>query len=76
MAEERWEAFGFRFGPFEMSVSSLGHFIKHTWTETSHILRIHLDPAVTKEEIKARLIGPGLLQIEWPRPKGEDIPVA
>ena len=75
MADEHWEAFGFRFGPFEMSVGGLGQFITQTRTETSHLLRIRMDPAVKKEEIKARLIRPGLLEIEWPRPKGEEIPV-
>jgi hypothetical protein len=75
MAEEGWEEFGFRFGPFEVGFSGLGQFIKHTRTETSHILRIRIDPAVKKEEIKARLVRPGLLEIEWPRSKGEDIPV-
>jgi hypothetical protein len=75
MAEEWWEAFGFRFGPFEFGVSGLGQFMKHTRTETSHIIRIRIVPAVKKEEIKARLVRPGLLEIEWPRSKGEEIPV-
>jgi hypothetical protein len=75
MAEEWWEEFGFRFGPFEFGVSGLGQFMKHTRTETSHIMRIRIDPAVNKEEIKARLLRPGLLEIEWPRAKGEEIPV-
>jgi hypothetical protein len=75
MTEEGWEEFGFRFGPFEIGMSGLGQFIKHTRTETSHILRIRIDPAVKKEEIKARLVRPGLLEIEWSRRKGEDIPV-
>jgi len=75
MVEERWEEFGFRFGPFEIGMSGLGQFIKQTWTETSHIFRIRIDPAVKKEEIKARLVRPGLLEIEWPRSKGEEIPV-
>jgi hypothetical protein len=61
---EGWEEFGFRFGPFEIGMSGLGQFIKHTRTETSHILRIRIDPAVKKEEIKARLVRPGLLEIE------------
>jgi hypothetical protein len=72
---EGWEEFGFRFGPFEIGMSGLGQFIKHTRTETSHILRIRIDPAVKKEEIKAHLVRPGLLEIEWSRHKGEDIPV-
>ena len=75
MTEEGWEEFGFRFGPFEIGMSGLGQFIKHTRTETSHILRIRIDPSVKKEEIKARLVRPGLLEIEWSRRKGEDIPV-
>jgi hypothetical protein len=75
MAEETWEEFGFRFGPFEIGVSGLGQFIKHTRTETSHILRIRIDAAVKKEEIKARLVRPGLLEIEWLRSKGAEIPV-
>ncbi|MBI3329852.1 MAG: hypothetical protein HYZ81_24485 [Nitrospinae bacterium] len=32
-----------------------------------------LEPALLPEEIKARLIRPGLLEIEWPRSKGEEI---
>jgi hypothetical protein len=75
MAEETWEGFGFRFGPFEVGFSGLGQFIKRTRTETSHILQIRIDPAVKKEEIKARLVRPGLLEIEWPRREGEEIRV-
>jgi hypothetical protein len=76
MAEETWEDFGFRCGPFGFSFRSLGHFTQQTRTETSHIIRIRIDPVVKKEEIKARLVRPGLLEIEWPRAKGEEIPVA
>jgi hypothetical protein len=75
MADERWEEFDFRLDPLEMSVSGLGQVIKHTRTETSHILRIRIDPAVKKEGIKARLVRPGLLEIEWPLPTREEIPV-
>lgn len=39
-------------------------------TETSNTLRIRIDPEIKKEEIKARLVRPGLLEIEWPRAKG------
>jgi hypothetical protein len=46
-----------------------------TQTETSHLLRIRIDPTVQKETIKVRLVSPGLLEIEWPRVKGEEIPV-
>ena len=75
MAEGTWEACEFRCGPFGFGFSSLGRWTQHTRTETSHIVRIRLDPAVHKEEIKARLVRPGLLEIEWPRAKGEEIPV-
>jgi hypothetical protein len=75
MAEETWEEFGFRFGPFAFGFSGLGQFTKHTRTETSHLLRLRIDPTVKKEEIKARLVRPGLLEIAWPRTRGEDIPV-
>jgi hypothetical protein len=75
MAEETWEEVGLRFGPFEVGFSGLGQCTKHTRTETSQLLRIRIDPTVKKEEIKARLVRPGLLEIEWPRSRGEDIPV-
>jgi hypothetical protein len=75
MAEERWEDFGFRFGPFEIGFRGWGAGIAQASTATSHIVRIRLDPAVKKEEIKVRLVKPGLLEIEWPRSRGEEIPV-
>jgi hypothetical protein len=75
MAVDWREEFGFQFGPFEVGFSGLDHVIQQRRTETSHILRIRMDPAVKREEIKARLIQPGMLEIEWPRSWGEDIPV-
>jgi len=36
---------------------------------------LRINPEVKKEEIKARLTEPGILEIEWPRIKGEEIPV-
>jgi len=44
-------------------------------TETSHLLQIRIGPAVKKETIKVRLVRPGLLEIEWPRVQGEEIPI-
>jgi hypothetical protein len=70
-----WEAFGIRIGPFGIDITSPGQAITQTQTETSHRLQIRIDPAVTKETIKARLVSPGLLEIEWPRVKGEEIPI-
>jgi hypothetical protein len=34
-----------------------------------------IDSEVTKQDIKVRLVTPGLLEIEWPRRQGEEIPV-
>jgi hypothetical protein len=66
---DAWEAFG-------IDIQSPGQAVTQTQTETSHLLRIRIDPAVQKETIKARLVSPGLLEIEWPRVTGEEIPIA
>jgi hypothetical protein len=71
--KDAWEAFGIRIGPFGIDINSPGQAITHTRTETSHLLQIRIDPAVKKETIKARLVRPGLLEIEWPRVQGEEI---
>jgi len=43
---------------------------------SSHLLRFQINRNVKKEEIKARLVEPGIIEVEWPRKiKGEDIPV-
>jgi len=34
---------------------------------SSHLLRFQINRDVKKEEIKVRLIEPGILEIEWPR---------
>jgi hypothetical protein len=69
------EAFGIHIGPLGIDINSAGHAITQTRTETSHLLQIRIDPAVTKETIKVRLVRPGLLEIEWPRVTGEEIPI-
>lgn len=71
---EEWEEF-IRIGPFGIGMGGLGQSVRYTRTETSHLLRIRIDPEVKREEIKARLVKPGLLEIEWPRSKGEEIPI-
>ena len=68
------EEFGFRIGPLGFGWSG-GRSIRYTETETSHVLRISIDPDVKKDQIKARLVKPGVLEIEWPRAKGEEIPI-
>jgi len=70
---DEWEEFAIRFGPFGFGFGSRP--IRYSRTERSHILRIRLDPEITKEKIKVRLVRPGLLEIEWPRSEGEEIPV-
>jgi len=70
MPRESWEDyFGLRFGPYR----PFG--ISYRRTGKSHILHLRINPEVKKEEIKARLTEPGILEIEWPRIKGEEIPV-
>ena len=49
--------------------------VRYRSTEKSHVLRIRIDSEVTKQDIKVRLVKPGLLEIEWPRSQGEEIPV-
>ncbi|HXG33608.1 MAG TPA: hypothetical protein VNJ11_09595 [Bryobacteraceae bacterium] len=70
-----WEDFGIRIGPIGVGLSGLSKTIRYSRTDTSHLLRIRIDPEVRRDQIKARLIQPGLLEIEWPRRKGEEIPV-
>ncbi|HXH05226.1 MAG TPA: hypothetical protein VNI83_01415 [Vicinamibacterales bacterium] len=68
------EEFGIRIGPLGFGWGG-GRTVRYLRTETSHVLRLTLDPDVRKEEIKVRLVKPGVLEIEWPRAKGEEIPV-
>jgi hypothetical protein len=58
-----------------IDINSSGQAITQTQTETSYLLRIRIDPSVKKETIKVRLVSPGLLEIEWTRVKGEEIPI-
>lgn len=72
---EDWGEFGFRFGPFGFGFSTSAKPVRYTMTEDRHVLRVYIDPEVTKEEIRVRYVKPGVLEIEWPRKKGEEIPV-
>jgi hypothetical protein len=60
---------------FGVGVVRTGQSVRYVRTDTSHLLPIRLDPAVKKEEIKARIVKPCLLEFEWPRATGEEIPV-
>jgi hypothetical protein len=69
---EEWEDFGIRFGPFGVAVGGAGR-VRYRSTEKSHVLRIRLGAEVQKQDIKVRLVKPGVLEIEWPRSQGEEI---
>jgi len=74
--EDFWENFGLRIGPFGIGMYGPRKRLRYLRTEKSHLLRIRINPEVSKNEIKVRLVKPGLIEIEWPRKKrGEDIPV-
>jgi hypothetical protein len=78
MPTEFWEDFfTFHLGPWGIYVGPHRPFrIGYHRTGKSHILRLRINPEVKKEEIKARLIEPSILEIEWPRKiKGEEIPI-
>jgi hypothetical protein len=71
---EDWEDFGLRFGPFGVAFGGAGR-VRYRGTEKSHVLLIRIDSEVKKQDIKVRLAKPGLLEIEWPRSQGDEIPV-
>jgi hypothetical protein len=71
---EEWEDFGIRCGPFGLAFAGASR-VRYRSTETSHMLRVRIEAEVKKQDIKVRLVKPGLLEIEWPRSKGEEIPV-
>ena len=72
---EEWESFGIRMGQFGVGFGGVGPSIRYTKTEKANILQIQIDTEVKREEIKAHLVKPGLLEIEWPRAKEEEIPI-
>ena len=74
--ENEWDDFGIHVGPFGFGFCGPRRFVRYSRTENSHILRLRISPEVKKEEIKARLVKPGALEIEWPRrSEGQEIPV-
>lgn len=73
---EEWDEFEFHIGPVGISWSWPWKFVRYNRTRDSHILRVKIDPSIQKQDIKARLLKPGVLEIEWPRSKRvEDIEV-
>jgi hypothetical protein len=75
--EENLGEFGIKIGP--ISVGTIGPYrlVKYTQTEEANIIKIDLNPQVKKEQIKVRLVEPGVLEIEWPRmaDKSEEIKI-
>lgn len=74
MFDDAWDEW-IRVGPFGFGFAGGSRSIRYGRTETSHVLRVRIDPEIRKDEIRARLVKPGLLEIEWPRSKGEEIPI-
>ena len=75
--EGQWGDFGINIGPIGVGVLGPYKVVKYTRSEDSEVIRLELNRAVKKEQIKVRLVEPGILEIEWPRIKGQgqDIPV-
>lgn len=74
--EDFWDEFGIRIGPWGIGFGGPRRHIRYSRTDTSHILQIRISTDVKRDQIKARLLEPGLLDIEWPhRLKGQDIPI-
>jgi len=75
--DEFWdEPFGLRLGPWGFWAGPYRPFgVRYSRTEASHILRIRIRPTVKKEEVKVRMVEPGVLEVEWPRRRGEEIPI-
>lgn len=74
--EDLWGDFDIRMGPFRWGMHGMGKNVKYNRTEDEHILRVRINPEIKKEEIKAKLIEPGVIELRWPvKRRGEDIPV-
>lgn len=78
MTDEFWDYF-FSFHPelWGLYFESFRPFrVKYRRTMNSYMVRLRINPEVKKDEIKVRLVKPGVLEIEWPRKiKGEEIPI-
>jgi hypothetical protein len=71
-----WDDLDVDFGPFRFSLGHLSKRIRYRRNDESHILQVSIDPSIDKGRIKARLVKPGLIEIEWPRLNlGEEIPI-
>ena len=76
--EDREDLFDVRIGPFGMGACFGPRPFKVRYSRTSdfHLLRFQINRDVKKEEIKVRLVEPGIIDVEWPcMVKDEEIPV-
>lgn len=77
--DEEWEdLFDIRIGPIGMGAffGPRPFRARYSRTSDSHLVRLRIDKETKKEEIRVRLVEPGVIEIEWPRrKKGEEIPV-
>jgi HSP20 family molecular chaperone IbpA len=75
--EENLGEFGIKIGPIGIGTLGPYRLVKYKQTEDANIIKIDLNPQVKKEQIKVRLVEPGVLEIEWPRmaDKSEEIKI-
>lgn len=69
---QEWEDFSSGSDPSDSS-AAVPAGVRYQGTAKSNVLRIRMDPDVKKQDI--RLLKPGVLEVEWPRSAGEEIPV-
>jgi len=69
--EDDFSKFGINLGSLGIGILGPYRVVKYDRAENTHIIRIDINAKVQKEQIKVRLVKPGLLEIEWPRIKSE-----
>ena len=77
--DDDWDdLFDVKIGPFGMGAyfGPKPFKVRYSRTSDAHVMRIRINKEIKKEEIKVRLVEPGMIEVEWPRKtKGEEIPV-
>jgi hypothetical protein len=59
-----------------VDIAGLKSVINYSQDKNMNILQLSVDPKITKDQIKARLLEPGKLQVEWPKTtQDQEIPV-
>jgi hypothetical protein len=69
--EDEWGEFEINVGPIGVGIFGPYRVVKYRRTDDLHIIKMELNPEVKKDQIKVRLVEPGILEIEWPRIRGE-----